>query len=141
MHHAQRGLTDSGHWIVSNIHPTAIVEAGARIDPSVTVGPYAVIGSQVVIGAGSSVVRLNAKGALVGVERLAGLGTLTSVTVVGSRLLVGGGQAGGVAVPIGDHIQHAGLLPVVEVGLGRPAAQQGGRVKAHTGQWLVSPFA
>ena len=55
MHHAQRGLTDSGHWIVSNIHPTAIVEAGARIDPSVTVGPYAVIGSQVVIGAGSSV--------------------------------------------------------------------------------------
>lgn len=55
MHHAQRGLTDSGHWIVSNIHPTAIVEAGARIDPSVTVGPYTVIGSQVVIGAGSSV--------------------------------------------------------------------------------------
>lgn len=55
MHHAQRGLTDSDHRIVSNIHPTAIVEAGARIDPSVTVGPYAVIGAQVVIGPGSSV--------------------------------------------------------------------------------------
>lgn len=44
----------------------------------------------VIVGAGSSVVRLNGKGALVGVERLAGLGTLTSVAVVGSRLLVGG---------------------------------------------------
>ena len=44
----------------------------------------------VIVGAGSSVVRLDAQGALVGVERLAGLGTLTSATMVGSRLLVGG---------------------------------------------------
>ena len=44
----------------------------------------------VIVGAGSSVVRLDAKGDLVGVGRLAGLGTLTSATVVGSRLLVGG---------------------------------------------------
>lgn len=44
----------------------------------------------VIVGAGSSVVRLDAQGALVGVGRLAGLGTLTSATVVGSRLLVGG---------------------------------------------------
>lgn len=43
-----------------------------------------------IVGAGSSVVRLDAQGALVGVERLAGLGTLTSATMVGSRLLVGG---------------------------------------------------
>ena len=44
----------------------------------------------IIVGAGSSVVRLNAQGALVGVTRLAGLGTLTSATMVGSRLLVGG---------------------------------------------------
>ncbi|MCU1758655.1 YCF48-related protein [Pseudomonas sp. 14P_8.1_Bac3] len=44
----------------------------------------------VIVGAGSSVVRLDAQGALVGVTRLSGLGTLTSATVVGSRLLVGG---------------------------------------------------
>lgn len=44
----------------------------------------------VIVGAGSSVVRLDAQGALVGVARLAGLGTLTSATMVGSRLLVGG---------------------------------------------------
>lgn len=44
----------------------------------------------VIVGAGSSVVRLDARGALVGVSRLAGLGTLTSATMVGSRLLVGG---------------------------------------------------
>lgn len=44
----------------------------------------------VIVGAGSSVVRLSAQGALVSVGRLAGLGTLTSATMVGSRLLVGG---------------------------------------------------
>ncbi|KAB0498057.1 WD40/YVTN/BNR-like repeat-containing protein [Pseudomonas moorei] len=44
----------------------------------------------VIVGAGSSVVRLDAQGALVGTGRLAGLGTLTSATMVGSRLLVGG---------------------------------------------------
>ncbi|VVP86741.1 Ycf48-like protein [Pseudomonas fluorescens] len=44
----------------------------------------------VIVGAGSSVVRLDAQGALVGVGRLAGLGTLTSATMIGSRLLVGG---------------------------------------------------
>ncbi|MBV6827356.1 YCF48-related protein [Pseudomonas sp. PD9R] len=57
----------------------------------------------VIVGAGSSVVRLDAQGALVGVGRLAGLGTLTSATMIGSRLLVGGergvlqGSSGSVA--------------------------------------------
>ncbi|EHL20913.1 MULTISPECIES: acyl-ACP--UDP-N-acetylglucosamine O-acyltransferase [unclassified Acidovorax] len=40
---------------MSNIHPTAIVADGARLDPSVTVGPYAVIGEHVSIGAGTTV--------------------------------------------------------------------------------------
>jgi UDP-N-acetylglucosamine acyltransferase len=37
------------------IHPTAIVEAGARIDPGCQVGPYAVIGPKVVLGPGCTV--------------------------------------------------------------------------------------
>jgi len=37
------------------IHPTAIVDPGARIDSSVVIGPYAVIGPQVEIGAGTTV--------------------------------------------------------------------------------------
>lgn len=37
------------------IHPTAIVDPGARIDSSVSIGPYAVIGPQVEIGAGTTV--------------------------------------------------------------------------------------
>jgi UDP-N-acetylglucosamine acyltransferase len=41
--------------IVSNIHPTAIVDAGACIDATATVGPYAVIGPHVRIGAGTTV--------------------------------------------------------------------------------------
>jgi UDP-N-acetylglucosamine acyltransferase len=37
------------------IHPTAIVEAGAQIDASVSIGPYSVIGPHVKIGAGTTV--------------------------------------------------------------------------------------
>lgn len=40
---------------VSQIHATAIVAAGAQIDPSATVGPYAIIGANVRIGARTSV--------------------------------------------------------------------------------------
>lgn len=37
------------------IHPTAIVDRGAELESSVTVGPYSVIGAQVKIGAGTVV--------------------------------------------------------------------------------------
>ncbi len=37
------------------IHPTAVIEDGARIDPSCEVGPYAVIGSEVTLGPGNTV--------------------------------------------------------------------------------------
>src|SRR3954463_6371251 len=37
------------------IHPTAIVDPGARIDSSVSIGPYTVIGPHVRIGAGTTV--------------------------------------------------------------------------------------
>ena len=37
------------------IHPTAIVEAGARLDPSCEVGPFAWIGPHVRMGPGCSV--------------------------------------------------------------------------------------
>ena len=35
---------------MSNIHETAIIQDGAQIDSSVVVGPYCIIGSQVVLG-------------------------------------------------------------------------------------------
>ncbi len=37
------------------IHPTAIVEAGAQVDGSASIGPYTVIGPHVKIGAGTTV--------------------------------------------------------------------------------------
>lgn len=40
---------------MSNIHPTAVVDAQACIDATATVGPYAVIGPHVSIGAGTTV--------------------------------------------------------------------------------------
>ena len=39
--------------MTSRIHPTAIVDAGARLHPSVEVGPYTVIGADVEIGENS----------------------------------------------------------------------------------------
>lgn len=40
---------------MSNIHPTAVVDKAAKLDSSVTVGPYTVIGPHVRIGAGTTV--------------------------------------------------------------------------------------
>jgi UDP-N-acetylglucosamine acyltransferase len=36
-----------------SIHPTAVVEPGAKIDPSCEIGPYAVVGADVVLGPGN----------------------------------------------------------------------------------------
>lgn len=38
-----------------SIHPTAIVDPGARLAPDVSVGAYSIIGEHVVIGAGTSI--------------------------------------------------------------------------------------
>ena len=40
---------------MGQIHPTAIVEPGARIDGSVSIGPYTVVGPHVTVGAGTTV--------------------------------------------------------------------------------------
>lgn len=40
---------------MSKIHPTAIVEAGAKLAADVEIGPYAVIGAHVEIGAGTTI--------------------------------------------------------------------------------------
>jgi len=41
--------------LATKIHPTAIVDSGARIAPDVEIGPYAVIGPHVEIGPGSRI--------------------------------------------------------------------------------------
>jgi len=38
---------------VAGIHPTAVIAASAKVDPSVHIGPYCVVGERVRIGAGS----------------------------------------------------------------------------------------
>jgi len=40
---------------MSNIHPTAIVEPGAELDPSVVVGPYSIVREHVRVGRGSTI--------------------------------------------------------------------------------------
>lgn len=37
---------------MENIHPSAVIEAGAKIDASATVGPFCMVGAQVTLGAG-----------------------------------------------------------------------------------------
>jgi len=52
---------------MSGIHPTAIVESGARLAPDVVIGPYSVIGPHVEIGAGC---RIGAHTVITGHTRL-----------------------------------------------------------------------
>ena len=40
---------------MSNIHPTAIVDASASLDEDVTIGPYSIIGAKVRVGAGTRI--------------------------------------------------------------------------------------
>ena len=40
---------------MSAIHPTAIIESGAQLDSTVSVGPYSVIGPHVSVGAGTTI--------------------------------------------------------------------------------------
>jgi len=40
---------------MANIHATALVERGAQLDDSVSVGPYAIVGARVVVGAGTTI--------------------------------------------------------------------------------------
>ena len=51
-------------------------------------------GGLLIVGAGSSLVRLDGNGGLVSATRLSGLGTLTSAVLVGSRRLLVGGERG-----------------------------------------------
>lgn len=41
--------------VSGNVHPTAIVHAGAQLAPDVRVGPYSIIGAEVTVGSGSVV--------------------------------------------------------------------------------------
>ncbi len=52
---------------MSRIHPSAVIEAGARLASDVEIGPYAVIGGQVEIGAGS---RIGAHAVITGHTRI-----------------------------------------------------------------------
>ncbi len=55
MHHAQHCVSPAENPGVTRIHSTAIVDARAEIDSSVSIGPYSVIGPHVKIGAGTTV--------------------------------------------------------------------------------------
>jgi UDP-N-acetylglucosamine acyltransferase len=41
--------------MTNNIHSTAIIKNGAKIDPSVTIGPFSIIGANVSIGEGTTI--------------------------------------------------------------------------------------
>jgi UDP-N-acetylglucosamine acyltransferase len=52
--HDAHGLT-AARSAMAKVHATALVEPGARLADSVTVGPYAVIGARVAIGEGTTI--------------------------------------------------------------------------------------
>lgn len=55
MHHAHHRLIALPGFVVTGIHPTAIVDARAQLDGSVSVGPHTVIGPHVKVGQGTTI--------------------------------------------------------------------------------------
>ena len=54
MHHAQHYGHTGGSLTMTKIHPTALVDPKASLEAGVEIGPYSIIGPDVVIGAGLS---------------------------------------------------------------------------------------
>lgn len=48
----------------AQIHPTSIVEAGAKIGENVVIGPFCLVGAEVEIGAGTIYIRMLSSKAL-----------------------------------------------------------------------------
>jgi UDP-N-acetylglucosamine acyltransferase len=48
-------VESGGTGAMTHVHPTAIIDATARLDDDVTVGPYSIVGPDVMIGAGTVV--------------------------------------------------------------------------------------
>ena len=68
--------------MTQNIHPTAIIENGARIGENVTIGPYSVIGSQVLLGDN---VRLHSHVVLDGITSVGANTEIFPFASIGSR--------------------------------------------------------
>ena len=55
MHHAHDRLRGIEASVMTSIHPTAIVEPGAFLDDSVSIGAYSIVGANVRVGRGTSI--------------------------------------------------------------------------------------
>lgn len=83
----------------TRIHPTAVIEPGARLDASVVVGPYAVIEAGVSIGPGCHV---GAHAVIQGETRLGAGNHIGVHAVVGGRAQIRDAEGSGRLV-LGDH--------------------------------------
>lgn len=80
----------------TRIHPTAVVDSGARLDEGVVVGPYCIIGPDVVIGAGT---------------QLASHAMVEPGTVIGARCHIGvGAVIGGLPQDLNFKGEASGVL-------------------------------
>lgn len=79
---------------VRGVHPSAVVEPGARIDPSASVGPWAYVGPGATVGAGAVIgshAHLGADAAVGEGTRLAARVTLGEACRIGARGIVHAG--------------------------------------------------
>lgn len=72
------------------VHPSAIVEDGAQIDPSAEIGPFAVIGAGAEIGANCriSVGTVIGPGVVIGAETHIGVHVCISHAIIGRRVMI-----------------------------------------------------
>ncbi len=112
------------------VHPTALVDAGATLDPSVEVGPYAIIGAGVVIGPRC---RIGAHTVLEGPT------TLGPDNVVHAHAVIGGAP---------QDKKYAGEPTTLEIGAGntirefvtinRGTVQGGGVTRIGDDNWIMA---
>ncbi|MCS7057890.1 MAG: UDP-3-O-(3-hydroxymyristoyl)glucosamine N-acyltransferase [Meiothermus sp.] len=114
-------------WAAPGVHPTAVVEAGAHIDPTAAVGAYAYVGSGARVAAGAVVAPYCyvGEGVEVGPRTvLEPRATLYPNTRVGADCRIGAGAVLGV---VGFGLQDGQRLPHV----GRVVLEDGVEIGAH----------
>jgi UDP-3-O-[3-hydroxymyristoyl] glucosamine N-acyltransferase len=103
--------------VTPGVHPSAVIGADARIDPSAEIGPLAVIGDRAVIGRRTRIAPLTLIGASVEIGADCRIGGHTSIShaLIGDRVYVCPGARIG-QEGFGFAVTQAGFLTVPQLG-------------------------